>query len=163
MNRFIFILCVALSLFPVWAQAQEASLDNLPLPRWAILAASEINLRTGPGKRYPIDWVLKKKGLPVEIRQEFEYWRLVYEPSGATGWVHRSMLSSTRNVTINTDTQNLFTQPSEDAPVVAQLQKGVIARAESCTPNWCQLKVENFSGWVPKKILWGIYPQEVFE
>ena len=53
------------------AFAQE-SLDHLPLPRWASLSSDEVNIRTGPGKRYPIDWVLRKKHLPVEITREFE-------------------------------------------------------------------------------------------
>lgn len=158
-----FILIALLILMPFTAQAQEASLDNLPLPRWAVLAAKEVNLRTGPGKRYPIDWVLKKKGLPVEIRQEFDSWRLVHEPDGAEGWVHRTMLSSVRNVMIQSNDQPLYANPSTDARVVARLQKGVIAHAEICQPEWCQVEIESFNGWVPKGILWGIYPKEKFE
>lgn len=165
MSRFFLTLCAVLffafAAFP--ASAQEASLDNLPLPRWAVLAAREANLRTGPGKRYPIEWVLKRKGMPVEIRQEFDSWRLIREPGGATGWVHRTMLSSVRNVMIQNAEQPLYANPSKDARVVARLQKGVIAGARHCQPAWCQLEVQSFKGWVPRDILWGIYANEAID
>ena len=163
MKSCAFILFVLAVLLPFTTQAQEASLDNLPLPRWAVLAAKEVNLRTGPGKRYPIDWVLKKKGLPVEIRQEFDSWRLVHEPDGAEGWVHRTMLSSTRNAMIQENDQSLYTNPSVDSRVVARLQRGVISHVKTCQTEWCQLEVDSYKGWVPKEILWGIYPKEKFE
>jgi len=163
MRYVLFLLILFTIAMPVTAHAQEASLDNLPLPRWAVLAAKEINLRTGPGKRYPIDWVLKKKGLPVEIRQEFDSWRLVHEPGGAEGWVHRTMLSSVRNVMIQSKDQPLYGNPSTDAHVIARLQNGVVAHIESCQPEWCQLEAETYKGWVPKEVLWGVYPKEIME
>lgn len=164
MMRYVCYLLVLFTLaLPFAARAQEASLDNLPLPRWAVLSANEINLRTGPGKRYPIDWVLKKKGLPVEIRQEFDSWRLVHEPGGAEGWVHRSMLSSTRNVLIQSKDQPIYANPSTDARVTARLQQGVVATARICQVEWCHLQVQDYKGWIPKAALWGVYPKEIFE
>lgn len=163
MVRYVFSLLVILMVWPFAAQAQEASLDNLPLPRWAVLAAKEINLRTGPGKRYPIDWVLHKKGLPVEIRQEFDSWRLIHEPGGAEGWVHRTMLSSVRNAMIRTKDQSLYAKPATDSHVVARLQESVITHARHCQPEWCEVEIESYTGWVPKDALWGIYPKEIFE
>ena len=38
--------------------------SGLPLPRFASLKADEVNVRTGPGPRYPIEWILKRKGMP---------------------------------------------------------------------------------------------------
>jgi len=157
----LFCLLVSAAYAPK-AFAQESSMDNLPLPRWAVIAVDEINLRTGPGKRYPIDWVLKKKGLPVEITQEFDNWRLVHEPGGAQGWVSRTMLSSSRNIRLQND-QSLLAKPDTSSHVVAKLQKGVIGRAEICRPDWCQIKIESYEGWLPKDTLWGVYPQENFE
>lgn len=143
-------------------QAQE-SLDNLPLPRWASVAAAEANLRTGPGKRYPIDWVLKKKNLPVEITREFENWRMVREPDGATGWLHRSMLTSVRYVMVQDDEKTLHVNPSDQSPVVARIRKGVLTRVKTCRKGWCRVTVENFDGWISKDDMWGIYPEETLE
>ena len=37
---------------------------GLPLPRFVSLRAGEVNLRTGPGVQYPVDWVYLRKNLP---------------------------------------------------------------------------------------------------
>ena len=47
----------------------------------------------GPGTRYPIEWVYKRRDLPVEIQREFEVWRLVQDPEGIKGWVHQATLT----------------------------------------------------------------------
>ncbi len=154
-----FCLCL-FSVFAYTASAQE-SLHNLPVPRWAALASPEANLRTGPGKRYPIDWVLRKKNLPVEIIQEFEHWRRVKEPDGADGWIHKSMLTGMRHAMVKKQA-TLFAQPGSDTRVVATMQKGVIASVAQCHKKWCQLSVENFDGWTEKKALWGVYPDETW-
>ena len=39
--------------------------SGLPLPRFASLKSDEVNVRTGPGTRYPVDWVFKRKSMPV--------------------------------------------------------------------------------------------------
>ena len=50
------------------AQAPEsAQPTGLPLPRFVSLRSEEVNMRTGPGVRYPVDWVYKRKNMPVEV------------------------------------------------------------------------------------------------
>ena len=34
-------------------------------------------MRVGPGETYPIEWVLTRKDMPVEIVKEFQNWRLI--------------------------------------------------------------------------------------
>ena len=53
-------------------------------------------MRTGPGTRYPIDWVYKRRDLPVLIEREFEIWRLVRDPEGVKGWVNQATLAPRR-------------------------------------------------------------------
>src|SRR3546814_20543597 len=65
---------------------------GLPLPRFVTLRADEVNLRTGPGTRYPIDWVYQRRGMPVEIIDEFDTWRRIRDWQGTEGWVHQSMV-----------------------------------------------------------------------
>ena len=65
----------------------KGSNTGLPLPRFASLKTDEVNLRSGPGLRYPIEWVYKRRDLPVEIQREFEVWRLVADSDGVKGWV----------------------------------------------------------------------------
>ena len=57
-TRSILLLVFAAILFsgmsPAWA-APEGT--GLPLPRFVQLRAGEVNMRTGPGVQYPVDWV----------------------------------------------------------------------------------------------------------
>ena len=66
------------------AHAQKGA-SGLPIPRFVSLAAKEVNLRAGPGKNYPVTWVFVRKGLPVMVTAEFEYWRKVRDLDGEAG------------------------------------------------------------------------------
>ncbi|HEX4193642.1 MAG TPA: SH3 domain-containing protein, partial [Stellaceae bacterium] len=57
------------------ARAAEKSAE--PVPRFVSLRADTVNLRTGPGNRYPIEYVYHRKGYPLEIVGEFDQWRQV--------------------------------------------------------------------------------------
>src|SRR5215471_20860346 len=74
--------------------------SGLPIPRFATLKSDEVNVRTGPGSRYPVDWVFKRKGMPVEIVAEYEVWRKIRDWQGASGWVHQSLLTGKRSFII---------------------------------------------------------------
>ena len=76
--------------------------SGLPFPRFASLRSDEVNVRTGPGTRYPVDWVFKRKSMPVEIVAEYENWRKIRDWQGASGWVHQSLLTGKRSFLIST-------------------------------------------------------------
>lgn len=78
----------------------KGSVTGLPLPRFAAFRADEVNLRAGPGQRYPIEWVYHRRGLPVKIEREFDVWRLVEDADGQKGWVHQATLVGTRTFVI---------------------------------------------------------------
>src|SRR5690348_12952439 len=65
----------------------KGSVTQLPIPRFVSLRSDEVYLRAGPGTRYPIQWVYKRRDLPVEILREFDVWRLVEAPDGIKGWM----------------------------------------------------------------------------
>ena len=62
--------------------------------RYASIKADEANLRVGPGQRYPIDWVLRRKNLPVAIIDEMDNFRKIELYDGTIGWLHQSLLSN---------------------------------------------------------------------
>src|SRR3954468_76005 len=43
----------------------KADTSGLPLPRFVSLRTDPVNLRVGPGMRYPVDWVYRRRHLPV--------------------------------------------------------------------------------------------------
>lgn len=142
--------------------ADAASESGLPLPRFASLRFDEVNVRTGPGTRYPIRWVYKRKNLPVEIIEEFEDWRLLKDIEGDEGWSHKSQLSGARNVVIREDVA-LKRFPSEEAPPMLKARKGVIARLLECEAEWCEVQVQSYKAWARKGVIWGVYANEHIE
>jgi len=145
------------------AVASADSAATLPVPRFVTLATDEVNLRTGPGLRYPVKLVIKRSGLPVEIIREFDIWRQVRDVDGEEGWVHKSMLSGRRSVIVRGQMQTLLRAPKADAMPVAKLEPGVIAALETCNAGWCSLSVGGYGGWIKKENLWGVYPDETFK
>src|SRR5690348_2480786 len=124
-------------------------------PRQPIACASlrydKINLRVGPGRRYPIKWVLMRKGLPVKITREFDLWRHIVLPKGTTGWVHERELSRTRTVVIRGAVGTLRADASSSAPPVARAQPGVIAKLLSCDGAWCEIATHGVSGAIERR------------
>src|SRR5271170_5274282 len=88
---------------------------GLPVPRYVSLRADIVNLRAGPGARYPIDWVYKRAGMPVEILREFDVWRLVETPDGEKGWMHEATLVGRRDVIITGGRQTLRAEATDSA------------------------------------------------
>ena len=133
---------------------------GLPLPRFASLRAGEVYMRAGPGTRYPVEWIYRRRGLPVQIIAEFDTWRKVRDWNGTVGWVHRAMLSGRRMaITLANDTV-LRRNPAADAPAVARSEPGVIARILKCANAWCRIEARGVKGWVPRSALWGTLPGE---
>lgn len=148
---------------PASADMQPEGAEVLPVPRFVTLGPDEVNLRNGPGIRYPIRLIIKKQGLPVEVIRQFDVWRQVRDQQGDEGWVHKSMLSGRRAVIITGGTQTLRRKPEEDAKPVVRLEPGVIATLDTCEGDWCELSVNSFDGWIRRDKLWGVYPDEKFK
>ena len=154
-------LLIAATVLPKTVSAEEGA-SGLLLPRFVSLRADQVNLRTGPGVRYPIDWVFERKGLPVQIIAEFEAWRQVRDSEGATGWVHRSMLSGKRTVMINGDVDRMFREPKSKALVTGYVEAGIIGDVLECEGAWCRIGIANphVEGWIERRGLWGVMPGE---
>jgi SH3-like domain-containing protein len=136
---------------------------KLPLPRFVSLRSDEVNLRTGPGTTYPIDWVYVRRGLPVEVIAEFDVWRRIRDWQGTVGWVHQSMLAGRRTILVAGGDRKLMREPAESAPVVARLAPGVIGWLLECDTAWCRIEVEGYRGWLQRDEFWGSYPRESVE
>ena len=136
---------------------------GLKIPRFASSKTSEVNIRTGPNFRYPIKWVLVKQKEPLEIVAEFEHWRKVIDKQGDEGWVHESTLTGKRyGVVIGEQVVQVLDKPTDKARINCQIEPDVRVAIPSCRVEWCEIKVETCSGWLPKTALWGVYLNEEF-
>ena len=113
-------------------------------------------MRVGPSRDYPIDWVYKRKGLPVKVVRLREGWRLVQDPDGAQGWIVSSLLSAERGVLIvGEGPVDLLDLPNASTAVRWRAQPGVVAALRSCQDDWCEIDIGGKTGWVEQSRLWG--------
>ena len=138
------------------AEEERGSVTNLPLPRFVSLKSSEVNVRRGPSLTHRIDWVYKRRDLPVEVTAEYGHWRRVRDREGAGGWVHYSLLSGVRTVIVEEDMLDIRSRPDVAAPVEARLRAGVIAYLGECAQDWCELQAGGYDGWARRSALWGV-------
>ncbi|MFZ3234199.1 MAG: SH3 domain-containing protein [Stellaceae bacterium] len=155
------LLAALLALAPFAAGGQVPSAEKLP--RFASLRSDEVNLRVGPGENYPIEWILKRKDLPVEILEEFQNWRKVQDWQGDKGWVLDRMVTGKRDVVIAGAVRALYRQPDRAAPIVARAEPGVVARLIEFQGAWCHVEASGFKGWVQRSEVWGVYPDETLQ
>ena len=157
----LILLCILISFGPARAEDDPREGTGLPLPRFASLKSDNVFARTGPSMDYPIRWVYKREGLPVEIIQEFDAWRKIRDPSGETAWVHKILLSGQRAAIIGArEPVTAWARKNGTSPV-AKLEPGVVATVAECEKEFCKLELVPFEGWVSKKYLWGVYPSEI--
>ena len=180
----------------------SGSSTGLPLPRYAAFRSDLVNVRVGPGMRYPIDWSYHRRGLPVKIEREFDVWRLVEDSDGVKGWVHQAVLSGVRDFVIPspagtnavaetvsdsdeksvghmqprligriTTQADLSRYPNavlmhsdggDDASVVAVLLPGTVGTVKLCSAGaaWCKVSVHGYDGWIERRKIWGVTPDE---
>lgn len=151
---------------PVGGDALAANIGNgtgLPLPRFVSLRAAEANLRTGPGLQYPVDWVYTRPQLPVQIIAEHKTWRKIRDSQGTQGWVHQSMLTGKRTVTVTGKIRVIREKPDVKSAVIARIEGGVIARLKECPDGsgWCRIESEGYEGWLRRPEIWGVLRGEV--
>ena len=149
---------------PPETRPDKGSVTGYPIPRFVSLRTDEVNMRIGPGMRYPIEWVYRWRGLPVEVLREFQVWRLVRGPDGTEGWLHQATIVGGRTIIVTGATRTLRGEPRATAEAVAELKPGVIARLRACPAgsDWCRVKVGERDGWLRRDEFWGILPNEVF-
>lgn len=185
----------------------KGSVTGLPLPRYAALRSDEVNMRAGPGQRFPILWVYHRRGMPVRVEREFDVWRLVEDQTGQKGWMQQATLAGGRDFLIpgeppgdetpipaqagkdgdkalpsgHMDARVLSTvskaedvakmpgvvlmraNASEDAALVAVLRPGTVGSVRECAAAaaWCRVSVKQYTGWVPRRAIWGVDAEDV--
>ena len=157
MNRtlFIFFLVIA-NTFSAFATPKKLS-----VPRYVTIKFDEVNARTGPTEDCPIEWVFIKKDEPVEIIAEYDQWRKIRDINGEGGWVHSRVISGNRTVIfVAKNTMPLVAAPGKYDQVIAKLAPQIRCSLYSCEKDWCKVNCKSYKGWIARKFLWGVYPDE---
>jgi len=135
---------------------------GLPLPRFVSLRSNLVNMRTGPGVRYPVDWEYKRRFMPMEVISEFGAWRKVRDFQGTEGWMHNSMLFNKRYLLVTGQMRTLRSEPNSSTPPIANLEQGAIGEIKQCQEDtgWCHILFGKYRGWLRRAETWGTYNGE---
>ena len=150
---FIFIIfnCYIVSAIPI----------NLPVPRFVTIKFNEVNARTGPESDCPIEWVYLKKNEPVEVIAEYGKWRKIKDINGDGGWVHASVIAGKRSIIITSkNPAPLLFSPLNHEQIKAYLLPNLRCSLHNCKKDWCLISCKTYKGWVSRKNIWGVYPEE---
>ncbi|MDE3121328.1 MAG: hypothetical protein KGK00_06085, partial [Paracoccaceae bacterium] len=148
---------------PALAAAPEVGpVTGLPIPRFVSLKGNKGNARRGPSLTQRIDWVFTRAGMPLKVTGEYDHWRRVEDKDGLGGWLHYTLIAGARTVVILSPMAKLHALPEEGAPVTAEAQQNAIAHLFAAKPNWCRIGAQGDSGWIARKDIWGVLPNEVF-
>ncbi|MBL95977.1 MAG: hypothetical protein CFH06_00585 [Alphaproteobacteria bacterium MarineAlpha3_Bin5] len=161
-NLYILGFLFAINIFAGIKVLAETKKTELP-PRFASLRANEVNLRTGPGVRYPVELVFHRKALPVKIIKNYHTWRLIRDWEGTKGWVHQSMLTNKRTLIVTGRIRTLRNKPTSESRAIARLEEGLIVKLDYCPSDvrWCRISVKGVSGWLRRAEIWGVGKNEV--
>lgn len=125
-------------------------------PRFLSLRSASVNMRSGPGTRYPIVWEYRRRGMPVKVVAEFENWRKIQDVTGEEGWVHVSLLSRARGILVTGHVRTLYAKPDVNGEAIAKVEPSVVGSLDSCENNWCRVTIGSFKGWMQADALWGL-------
>ena len=149
MLRRLLPILVLLVAMPAAAQERET-------PYWASIRAEVLNMRVGPSENYPIDWVYKRKGLPLKVVRVMQGWRLVVDPDGTQGWVFAALLSPERTALVTGDRlAPIRAEPSASAELRWNAEPGVVGKLGDCEGGWCAIDIGGRRGWIEAQRVWG--------
>ena len=154
----IFFLCFSYDLY-----GKTGSVTGLDIPRFVSLKSNDANIRVGPSVNYPIKLKYLMQNLPLEIIDEFDVWRKSKDHFGNIGWIHKSLIKGDRFILVNNNTNkdvNLYNIPN--GKIIGIIKKNNILDLNICILDWCKVTQNNFTGWLLKKNIWGVYEAEIY-
>tara|TARA_E500000178_G_C16951367_1_gene721447 strand:- start:53 stop:508 length:456 start_codon:yes stop_codon:yes gene_type:complete len=121
------------------------------------LITKKAYLRAGPGKWYPVKWILKVPGLPLKIIEENGDFNFVEIYDGTKGWISKTLISSKKNAVVIKDTY--IYDKKGNAKALAK--KNVIINVSNCNivsnRTLCEVKNKKISGFISKDKIWGSF------
>ena len=149
----VFGLCLLLAVTIV---CDPAHAQDREVPYWASLRYDEVRMRVGPSNEYPIEWVYRRKGLPVKVVRVREGWRFVEDPEGAQGWIARSQLDPARGMlVVGEGLADIRAEPAAASALRWRAEPGVVGQLRGCREGWCEVDIAGRTGWIARDRVWG--------
>ena len=149
---YIFLFLIFFKYHYLLASENVANDNNL----FVSLRSNKVNLRVGPGNEYPIKYVYKIKAMPLKVLGEYEGWYKVVDKDNDEGWVSKNLTMKARYVIVKNGTQILYKKDDLESNPIFRLEENVVAKLDKCEKDWCKVEVNDKTGWLESKNIWGI-------
>ena len=118
------------------------------------LKKKKVNVRYQPSPDSQIKYIYKKINLPIKQIDKKENYRRIVDLQNNSGWIHWSQLKSSNSFII-LENKILFKKPSSFSKPILRLEKGRLLVIKKCLNDWCNVKTDDYSGWVKTDNIWG--------
>lgn len=144
-----FIKSFVLGLFSAFLFSSAYAADYLTV------TADNANIKTGPDKKHPTSMELFQ-GYPLKVLSKEGEWYKVTDFEGDTGYIHQGIVKKCDTViVISEKSVNLRAEPSQTAPVVADVERGVVMTKLATKDKWTQVRHSGgTTGWIFNTLLW---------
>lgn len=125
---------------------------------FASIRSNKANVRSGPGKHYPIKFTFGTKDVPVKVISEYDNWNEIKDYQGHTGWISKALLTKRRSLMVVVSSNrkvNFYNKKDDKSRVLFYLKNFVIGDYISCEDRWCKMRVQGKKGWVKRGNLFG--------
>jgi SH3-like domain-containing protein len=114
-----------------------------------------VNIRTGPGIKYPI-YMEVFKGYPLKVLKRDGEWLEVADVDNDKGWIFTALTRKGDTVIVDAkQSANMRSGPGTDNPIIANVQRGVVMEHLDTKGDWYKLKhTQGTTGWMHKSLLW---------
>tara|TARA_B100000902_G_scaffold396563_1_gene457916 strand:- start:333 stop:785 length:453 start_codon:yes stop_codon:yes gene_type:complete len=129
---------------------------SLSEEKFLSLKKSKVNVRYGPSFDFPVKYIYEKINLPIKQIDKKENFRRIIDHKKNSGWIHVSQLKKVNSV-IALEDKIMFKKPTVFSEPIAKILKGRLLVIQKCEDKWCEIKTEDFKGWVDKDNLWGAF------
>lgn len=150
-------IILAFFLFLPNSLAQSQNYQQKKFNYFVSLRSNETNVRSGPGRIYPIKFTYKAKNIPLIVIGEYDNWNEIKDYEGQTGWISKSLLTKKRSLMIRTSKSyvKMHSKQNEKSRIIYKVENNVIGKYLKCSIDWCKIEIEGKEGWIKKTYLFG--------
>ena len=150
--KFIISLILTI-LFTKICYAEVGKETGLDIPRYISLKSNDANIRVGPSTNYSIVIKYIQRSYPLKIIEEYDDWRKVEDFKKNNGWIHKSLISGNRTgIILSNKNDKINIYNTMEGEIIGNIGTGNIIYINKCKIDWCLISINEYKGWVFKKI-----------
>ncbi|WP_319522953.1 SH3 domain-containing protein [uncultured Desulfosarcina sp.] len=141
-------LWIVFTLFSVLAAASVAQAERLSVK------TDIANVRSGPNTSDAVIWQVEKYH-PLNVVRTQGDWCLFEDFEGDRGWIHRSLLDTTRTVIVKKNKCNVRSGPGTGNAIRFTVDKGIPFKVIEEKGDWLHvIHADGDKGWLHRALLW---------